>query len=57
MRPEGDKPVRFPGKTDCHPKKGLKNWWEVEISPRRSRTEEKRKVRKEIENEKEDTTA
>ena len=51
MRPEGDKPVRFPGKTDCHPKKGYKNWWEVEIEPRRSRTEEKRKVRKSIENE------
>lgn len=27
MKPEGLKPIRFPGKTDCHPKKGWKNWW------------------------------
>ena len=23
MRPEGDKPVQFPGKTDCHPEERL----------------------------------
>ena len=51
MRPEGDKAVRFPGKTDAHPKKGWKNWWEVEMSPRRSRTKNKREAKKEIENE------
>ena len=51
MRPEGDRPVRFPGKTDAHPKKGWKNWWEVEMGPRRSRTKNKREIKKEIEDE------
>ena len=31
MQPLGRKPTRFPGKTDCHPRDGMKNWWEVEI--------------------------
>ena len=54
MRPEGDKPVHFPGKKDCHPKKfgkGWFNWWEVEMCPKRSRTKNKRLVKKDIENE------
>ena len=29
MKPMGQKPIRFPGKTDGHFKKyGLVNWWE-----------------------------
>ena len=29
MKPYGRmKTVHFPGKKDCHPKKGYKNWWE-----------------------------
>lgn len=28
MQPLGRKPLRFPGKTDCHPKAPLQNWWE-----------------------------
>ena len=51
MRPEGDKAVRFPGKTDSHPKKCWKNLWDVEMGPRRSRTKNKREAKKEIENE------
>ena len=54
MQQEGNKPVRFPGKTDAHPKKlgkGWKNWWEVEMDIRRSRTRSKKEVKKEIEKE------
>ena len=29
MKPYGRyKKVRYPGKTDCHPRKGYANWWE-----------------------------
>lgn len=29
MKPYGrEKNVKFPGKTDCHPKSGFINWWE-----------------------------
>ena len=29
MKPYGrEKKVTFPGKTDCHPRKGFVNWWE-----------------------------
>lgn len=51
MKQEGNKPVKFPGKTDCHPKKGWKNWWEVEMAPKRSRTRNKRKIKEEIDKE------
>ena len=45
MQPMGRKPVRFPGKVDCHPRKGYINWWEVEMSlPCKAR--EKRQVKK-----------
>jgi len=47
MKPEGLKPVHFPGKTDCHPKKGWKNWWEG-LWPKLSRTRNKREWKKEI---------
>ena len=51
MKREGNKPVNFPGKTDCHPKRGWHNWGEVEMSPRRSRTKNKREAKKEIDKE------
>lgn len=54
MKREGNKPVNFPGKTDCHPKKygtGWKNWWEVEMSPKRSRTKNKKEIKKVIDEE------
>ena len=38
MKREGNKPVKFPGKTDCHPKKGWKNWREVEMAQKRINT-------------------
>lgn len=32
MKPMGQRPVRFPGKTDCHPPRGYVNWWEKEMN-------------------------
>ena len=29
MKPQGRKKVKFPGKTDCHPRDGWINWWEA----------------------------
>ena len=57
MKQEGNKPVNFPSKTDCHPKKwgkGWFNWWEVDMNPKRSRTRNKKEVKKQIEKEIED---
>jgi hypothetical protein len=46
MKPMGMKPVRFPGKTDCHPKRwGLRNWWEVEFDARERKKRERMDVR------------
>lgn len=28
MKPLSRKTVKFPNKTDCHPKSGYENWWE-----------------------------
>ena len=51
MKPYGrGKNVRFPGKTDCHPKKGFINWWE-DITEYISRSTMKQKLKKEIEKE------
>jgi hypothetical protein len=39
MTPYGrHKKVRFPSKTDCHPKKGYINWWETvcDVIPRKT---------------------
>ena len=44
MKPEGLKPVRFPGKRDCHiPKKKGINWWE-NIATHISRSIRKQKM-------------
>jgi hypothetical protein len=51
MKREGNKPVNFPGKTDCHPKRGWHNWLEIEMSPRRSRTKNKKEIKKVIDEE------
>ncbi len=48
MQPLGRKPSRFPSKTDCHPKKGYANWWEVEILNDDNKKADRRKVKKEI---------
>lgn len=48
MKPYGGyKNVRFPGKTDCHPKKGYVNWWE-KISDVFCRKTMKQKLQKDI---------
>ena len=49
MKPFGFKPVHFPGKTDCHPRKGFVNWWENEMAYH-GKAIERRYVRKEIQN-------
>jgi hypothetical protein len=36
MKPMGQRPIRFPSKTDCHPPKGFVNWWE-NVHDRRDR--------------------
>ncbi len=52
MKPYGrNKTVRFPGKTDCHPKKGWHNWWET-ITDYISRSSMKQKLKKEYDDEK-----
>lgn len=49
-QPLGRKPQRFPGKVDCHPRKGFENWWEAE-GCEANKTAEKQKAKKEIEDE------
>lgn len=48
MQPMGMKPINFPNKTDCHPKKGFINWWEDIINPDFSKRSERQRVRKEL---------
>lgn len=51
MKPYGrEKKVRFPGKTDCHPRKGWINWWE-DMCRFLPRSTMKRKALKETEEE------
>ena len=47
MKPEGRKPVHFPGKRDVHKNKGYINWWE-NISDTTSRKTRKQQIIKEI---------
>ena len=47
MKPEGLKHFKFPGKTDVHPKKGWRNWWENICSPG-SRSMRKQNLKKSI---------
>ena len=47
MKPEGLKPVQFPGKTDCHPRKGWKNWWEC-LGFKSTRSSRKQKLKRDI---------
>lgn len=48
MQPLGRKPLRFPGKTDCHPRKPEINWWEDDHATE-NKALEKRRANKEIE--------
>jgi hypothetical protein len=51
MRLEGLCPCRFPGKTDCHPKKlgpGVVNWWEVDMQHIKPRSTRKQELKEEI---------
>jgi len=49
MKPQGQTPVKFPSKTDCHPRDGSINWWEdISIPNKKS---DRQKVKKEIKNE------
>ena len=51
MRLEGLCPCRFPGKTDCHPKKlgpGWHNWWEVDMQHITPRSMRKQELKEEI---------
>lgn len=53
MREYGQiKMIKFPNKTDCHPKKkeGWKNWWEVIAKPL-SRSRMKMLLKKELKEE------
>lgn len=47
MKPEGLKPIHFPGKKDYHPKKGWKNWWEC-LGFKSTRSSRKQKLKREI---------
>ncbi|KWU26304.1 hypothetical protein AS149_25265 [Burkholderia cenocepacia] len=47
MQPMGRKPVRFPGKRDCHPKRPLVNWWEVEVATEGAK-QERQQARRDI---------
>lgn len=51
MKALGLRPVRFPGKEDCHPRKGYVNWWENDMNDIGNKAYEKQKARKEILNE------
>ena len=51
MQPQGRKPIKFPGKEDCHPPKGHVNWWEYEIeteSKKAERQNKKKEIKKEL---------
>jgi hypothetical protein len=47
MQPMGRKPVRFPGKQDCHPPKGHLNWWEADVETV-NKTADRTEARKDI---------
>lgn len=49
MKPLGQKPVRFPNKTDVHPPKGFVNWWESEINADENKAAQRRSAQTEIE--------
>lgn len=57
MKPIGLKPVKFPSKTDAHPKKGYINFWERWIDFSFSKKIEKQKVKQQIKREIEDYEA
>lgn len=57
MQPLGRKPVRFPSKTDVHPKAPLANWWEVEISTDNDKKSERQRAKRELDKELTDTCA
>jgi len=46
----GQRPLRFPGKTDCHPGKGFVNWWENQ-GERENKKAERQAAKREIEEE------
>ena len=48
MKPMGRKPIRFPGKTDCHPKPGWVNWWEVEYSHGENKKGERQQIKNDL---------
>lgn len=43
-------PVRFLGKTDCHPSKGFINWWE-DMGRFKSKTAKRMRLNRELLNE------
>lgn len=48
MKPMGQKPSHFPSKTDCHPGKGLQNWWESEMSNDENKAADRQQGKREI---------
>ena len=46
MQPLGQKPLRFPGKVDHHPRIGLINWWEKESRCQRENKKAERRIAK-----------
>lgn len=48
MQPLGRRPVRFPGKQDCHPKKPLVNRWEAEIASDENTPAARQQARRDI---------
>lgn len=49
MQPLGRKALRFPSKTDCHPPRPLKNWWEVECGNHENKPAERQRSKRDIE--------
>lgn len=51
MKPMGQKPSRFPSKTDCHPGKVVVNWWEAEMGTNENKSADRRHGKQEVEKE------
>jgi len=54
MQPMGRKPVKFPGKRDCHPPKGLVNWWEADFGNGENKKSARQEAKQAIRNQEEE---
>jgi hypothetical protein len=46
MKRMGIRPMRFPGKKDCHPPKGYVNFWESEMKSKNGKSRERRESKR-----------